>query len=172
MSTFCDLIQPIFIRFYFIFLGILTTKAAKTFFDITTKARLSISTVGESNEIDFAKSKIENGCEAPFKNFVNDDNVENRNCDVECFNNNEKDEKCVIQINDIGVQETQFQNFEKMEISTHDVIINNDLNQQNKNSKSKFSLSPVESNRRSDSNFSINIDIDDDENINTLHASK
>lgn len=154
-------------------LGILTTKAAKTFFDITTKARLSISTVCESNENNFVKSKLKTGCEAPFKKSVkNDSNVMNRNCDVECFNNDEKDGKCVIQINDIGVKDTQFQNFEKMEIATHDVIIN-DSNQQNKNVKSMFSLSPLEiSNRRSDSDFSINIDIDDDENINTFHTSK
>lgn len=155
--------------------GILTTKAAKTFFDITTKARLSISTVCESNENNFIKSKIKTGSETPFKKSVqNDDNVIKRNCDVECFNNNNdvKDGKCVIQINDIGVKDTQFQNFEKMEIATHDVIIN-DLNQQNKSSKSMFSLSPLEiSNRRSDSDFSINIDIDDDENINKFHTSK
>jgi hypothetical protein len=151
----------------------LTTKAAKTFFDITTKARLSISTVCETNENNFIKSKTKTGSEAPFqKSAKNDDNVMNRNCDVEFFNNNEKDDKCVIQINDIGVKDTQFQNFEKMEIATHDVIIN-DLNQQNKSSKSMFSLSPLEnSNRRSDRDFSINIDIDDDENNNTFHTSK
>lgn len=154
-----------------IYLGILTTKAAKTFFDITTKARFSISTVCESNENDFTKSKIDSGCEAPFKKIVNDDNVPNSNRNVECFNDNEKDEKCIIQIDEIGVKKSQFQNFEKMEIATHDVIIN-DLNQSNNNSRSKFSSSPLESNRISGSDFSINIDTDDDENISTLHASK
>ena len=153
----------------------MTSKAAKTFFDITTKARLSISTVCESNENNFIKSKSKTVIETPFKKSVkNDNNVMNKNCDVECFNNNknEKDDKCVIQINDIGVKDTQFQNFEKMEIATHDVIVN-DLNQQNKSSKNMFSLSPLEiSNRRSDSDFSINIDIDDDENINAFHTSK
>jgi hypothetical protein len=155
-----------------IHLGILTTKAAKTFFDITTKARLSISTGCESNENNFMKSKTKISSETPFQKFGKDDNVMNRNCDLKCFHNNEKGDKCDIQMNDIGVKETQFQNFEKMEIATHDVIVN-DTNQQNKNAKSIFSLSPLEiSNRRNEGDFSINIDNDDDENINTFHTSK
>ena len=94
----------------YLHLGILTTKAAKAFFDITAKARVRIRSVCESNEDSETPSNIISGSQSPYREIGNKENAVNRNISAESFESH-KDENSAILILDNGTHKTTFQNF-------------------------------------------------------------